>query len=348
MEPLALAAIAGFVYLSSKNDTTPQTRQPIRQLDLDLGATGYATHLEDTFDLKNVTPDAGRRVGDIHLAPKREFASFEDIAPSRRPFGQPVYDFSSRQDISMKMNNLSPMPLVRVGPGLGLDPSVPAAGGFQQFFQIRPHNINEEKLVTLPGGKGPSDALVKAAAGIGAITHQASESKTSHRIPVRTRGQGQGGALTAVTARGIEVATQRPTIRSETGLRGDTLEFGTAQSIVSQGRTYDPTILSQSVVTNRSNPDRAGNAGRMNVRGDPVQALGAMGRTRLESVTQPIGAVNGTRFQYYLNESATTTYNVKGQTGMNPYATNESLDVAIRQLDKNGLSIRPLSLVSTS
>ena len=48
-------------------------------------------------------------------------------------------------------NNESPIEAQHVGPGLGLDYSVPAAGGFQQFFRILPNNVNDYKANQLEG-----------------------------------------------------------------------------------------------------------------------------------------------------------------------------------------------------
>ena len=42
-------------------------------------------------------------------------------------------------------NDLRPCEAEQVGPGLDLDPSIPAQGGFQQFTRVMPNNVNDYK-----------------------------------------------------------------------------------------------------------------------------------------------------------------------------------------------------------
>lgn len=358
MDPLALAAVVGLVFagktLSDKNDPSATTEPrrplpPITRRDIDLMANAR-DHSKDFFDMRDPGVDFGRRVGDWRLQPKQEVRNFSDISKeaNRFPFGQPVYDLSNRQNITNKMNNLPPIERMNVGPGLGVDPSVPATGGFQQFFRVLPNNINEERLTTLPGGKGPSDAFVKNGLTVmGEVTHQAKDTKTWRRAPVQSRGQGQGGALTAPEGRPDQIKTRRTTIRQETGQRTDTLEFGPAQYNVAQpyasgSSAYTDKSLPRST-ENRVNPDRAGNAGGMNVRLDPLGAVGAMTNVRPESAPVPVGAMNGSRFQNYTQPEYNKFNEKKGR--LNQLADPCSLDIAIRQLDKNEISQPPLSVV---
>lgn len=48
-------------------------------------------------------------------------------------------------------NNESPVEKIQVGPGIGLDYSVPAEGGFQQYTRIMPNNISDYKSNELEG-----------------------------------------------------------------------------------------------------------------------------------------------------------------------------------------------------
>jgi hypothetical protein len=304
-------------------------------------------HWADYQDVKIMTPELGRRVGDWRLQPKREVASLQNTQKdaTRSPWGQPVYDLYGRQNITNKMNNLPPVERINVGPGLGVGPTVSATGGFQQFFRVLPNNINEERLTSLPGGKGPSNPVVKnGATTIGDVTHQAKATKAFHRPPAQNNGQGQGGALRGFEGRPEQMRTKRTTIRQQTGARSDTLEYGPAQYNVYQ--PYDGSLHDKSlphVSNNRSNPDRAGNPGRMNVREDPVNAVGAMTNIRSESVPFPVqtgGAGGGSALNSrYIKPNYDKFNEFKGNK--NPWA--DTLDIAIKQLEKNSFIQQPLS-----
>ena len=286
MDPLALLAVVGLVFTGKrirdareeKNLIVPE-QPPAPLTSLDLVQTDQFAQQDFPLDQKNSTPSTGRGfAGDWRLKPK-------DIAPNlsdawtkdgkRFPFGQPVYDVSARENVSNKMNNLNPSEKVYVGRGLGLDPNVPAAGGFQQFFRVLPNNMNEERLTNLPGTwGGPANSVVKnGGTTMGEITHHAQPSKAWYREPSQNRGQGQGGALTAQEGRPDFVKTRRTTNRQETGYRDDTLGDGPAGYFVTQA--YDSTLLNNGMTrstNNRVNPDRASNPGRMNVRQDLTEA----------------------------------------------------------------------------
>lgn len=358
MDPLALAAVVGLVFAgktlsdTSEEPTTTEPRRPlppITRRDVDLMANAR-DHSKDYFDLKNTTPDFGRRIGDFRIQPKEEVHNFSDISKeaNRFPFGQPVYDLYGRQNVTNKMNNLPPIERINVGPGLGVDPSVPATGGFQQFFRVLPNNINEERLTSLEGRPGPSNPFVKGGVPVlGDVTHQAKDTKTWRRAPVQNRGQGQGGAITASEGRPDQIKTRRTTIRQETGYRGDTLELGPAQYNVYQpyasgSNAYTDKSLPR-CTDNRVNPDRTGNPGNMNVRQDPLGMSGAMTNLRPESKSVPVGTMNGSRFQNYVPPEF-DKFNDK-KMNVNPLSTYDNLDIAIRQLEKNPLAQPPLAVV---
>jgi len=357
MDPLAIAAVVGLVFAGKRlsEDDDSATTQPapkkmiptITQRDIDLMAHP-GEHWQDYQDVKIMTPELGRRIGDFRLTPKNEVASLQDRSKNatRSPYGQPVYNLYDRQNITNKMNNFPPVERLNVGPGLGVGPDVSATGGFQQFFRVLPNNINEERLTTLPGAEGPPNPVVKngGAGGMGAVTHPAKASKAWHRDPAQNSGQGQGGALRGFEGRPDQIKTRRTTIRQETGFRGDTLEFGPGQYNVSQ--PYDGALHDKSLPhlsNNRTNPDRAGNAGRMNVRDDPVNAGGAMTNIRNESIAFPIqagGVGGGTALnQTYTKPSYDKFNEFKGTK--NPWV--DTLDIAIKQLEKNSFVQEPLS-----
>lgn len=360
MDPLALAAVVGLVFagkkLSEENDLSYTTENAPRppppkiwtRRDVDLKANAR-DHAKDYFDVKIMTPDLGRRVGDWRLKPKNEIPSLQDRSPDagRFPFGQPVYDLYNRQNVTNKMNNVQPIERLNVGPGLGVDPSVPSAGGFHDYFRVLPNNVNEERLTTLPGRSGPSNPVVKnGGTVIGEITHEAKDTKAWYRPPAQNRGEGQGGALTGPEGRPNYLKTQRPTIRQETGLRTDTLSSGPGQYYVAQpyavgSHAYtDPSLTRAS--GNRMNPDRPGNPQRMNVRDDPVVQGGAMSNLRGESKAFPVSPMDGGRFQQYQRTEFDRFNEYKAHE--NPRASRAFLDIAIQQLEKNPIAQKPLSV----
>jgi len=359
MDPLALAAVVGLVFagqkFSSPATTATQAPRPPRQittLDTDLMGDAPGRNA-DAFGLRPINPSFGRRIGDVYLPSKEAIPSLQELSPqtNRLPFGQPVYDLYNRQNVSNKMNNLQPVERKNVGPGLGVAANVPALGGFQQYFRVLPNNVNEEKLVTLPGAKGPAAAFVKQGGttmgqGLinGSMTHQAKATKAWHREPAQNQGQGQGGRLMAPEGRPDNIKTRRTTIRQETGQRGDTLEFGPGQWNVylpySNGLTDRQLPHS---TDNRSNPDRAANAGRMNVRADPQGAVGAATNLRAESVPVPVPHMNGGRFQNYRPADVWKVNQLKATP--NPMANSQVLNTARDVLKSNPLALPPLAMV---
>jgi hypothetical protein len=308
-----------------------------------------ATHSADYFDLKNTTPDLGRRIDDWRLRPKEAVPNLQDITPtnSRMPYGQPVYDLYNRQYITNKQNNIAPVEQpMNVGPGLGVGPNVPAAGGFQDYFRALPVNVNEEKLTTLEGRAGPRNPFVKSggAAYIGDITHEAAQTKTAYRGPGAYGGGGAQSALVAPEGRPNYLKTKKQTIRGETGLRTDTLSDGPPQYNVAQPYAAAKTCYTDTELTRssgyRSKHDRSGNSARMNVRSDPVNQVGAGTQYRAESKPVQPGpmAITGSNqgrgtlppeFDDPLNEF---------KSNPNPRAQSDFLDIAIQQLEKNPLA----------
>ena len=148
------------------------------------------------------------KLGDWNISKDVAF-TFADIVPNanKDPNGARANDlFRSRPYISSKMNNLGPAPHEQVGPGLGVGPNVPAYGGYQQLYQVRPTNVGAYKLTTLPGRSGPAMDVTGGRNGlIGELTHEPTAKTAflpSRRPNVGGRAQGQGGALTGVVVRG--------------------------------------------------------------------------------------------------------------------------------------------------
>jgi hypothetical protein len=364
MDPFALAAVVGLVYagkrLADRESDEPPTTQrernlppitrPITRRDTDLMATP-ANHSADYFDLKIMTPDLGPRYGDWRLQKKEAVKSFQEPLKTntRFPYGQPVYDLYARENITNKMNNLQPIERMNVGPGLGVDPNIPATGGFHSFFRALPNNINEERLTTLNGLPGPPAAIIKSggAGGIGEITHEAKDSKAWYRPPTQNRGGGQGGAITGPEGRPRFLKGERSTIRQQTGAREDTLSTGPGQYNVAQpyatgSKAYTDTGLTRSSGL-RAKPDRAGNGQRMNVRQNPVNQVGAASQLRSESIPFPVPHMDGGRFQQYKDSEFYKLDEKRGHS--NPLSNDKNLDMAIRQLEKNQIALPPLSVV---
>ena len=350
MDPLALAAVVGLVYagkrMSDTQDMTTDSTPRIAILDQIPQGSRQTYHLNS-----NDMGIQGSVINDPFPgvpARKREvagtFADMSEIA-NRNPYGQPVYNLYNRQAVTNKMNNFPPIERKNIGPGIGVGPNVAATGGFQQFFRVLPNNINEERLTTLPGAEGPRNPVVKnGGTTMGDVTHQAKSTKAFHRPPAQNSGQGQGGALRGFEGRPDQIKTRRTTIRQETGPRGDSLEYGPAQYSVYQpytGGLHDKSL--PHVSNNRSNADRAGNAGRMNVREDPVNAVGAMTNIRSESVPFPVqtgGAGGGSSLNSrYVKPNYDKFNEFKGNK--NPWS--DTLDIAIKQLEKNSFIQEPLS-----
>ena len=68
-------------------------------------------------------------------------------------FGSPGFrpDLDRYKTDVWKRNNESPIEKIQVGPGIGLDYTVPAAGGLQQFTRVMPNNVNNYKANQLEG-----------------------------------------------------------------------------------------------------------------------------------------------------------------------------------------------------
>lgn len=366
MDPLALAAVVGLVFagqrFSEESPAPPPTtvimnQKPPHQLtkfDTELAGDAH-THKADAYGLRPTNPSFGRRIGDDYLLPKEAVPSLQDWSPiaNRYPHGEPVYDLYNRENVTNKQNNLAPIERKNVGPGLGVDANVPAIGGFQQFFRALPNNVNEEKLVTLPGEKGPADYFVKSGgtqfpAGAqgppglinGSMSHQAKTTKVWYRPPAQNSGQGQG-VIRAPEGRPDNIKTRQTTIRNETGSRFDTLGLGPAQ----YAQVYQPysrgltdTALPH-LTGNRVNPDRSGNGQRMNVRADPQGQVGAATQVREESIPLQPGPQNlyaaGGGGPYKAPENWSLN---NSKSNMNPLASNKNLNLAIDQIKNNPLA----------
>src|SRR6056300_246421 len=232
-DPISLLAVAGLVYAGrtlSQNKTekySPEAK--IAMTNDGMGAVAPSFKQNDF-------------VSRVEVPSKREMESFADIGRQQRSGGQEILNMRNRMYDQGRMNNLSPVEKQLVGPGLGVDSSVPAVGGHQQLFRVNPINVGEYRLTTLPGRSGPAaDVTGGRSAVVGELTHNKPDTTAflpSRRPTVQGRAQGMSG----VVPRNEHERTKRTTNRSETGLRTDGLGFNGAKRFVSaQTMSQDPT-----------------------------------------------------------------------------------------------------------
>jgi hypothetical protein len=342
MDALSIAAVVGLV-LAGKNFAKDNDSPLIDTPCPSVSSRNPRDHTLDSLETRNITPDIGRRIGSSFLPPKQEIPSLQVQNQVQLPFGQPVYNTSNRENISNKMNNLAPQSRMNIGPGLGVGPDVPSAGGFQQYFRVLPNNPNDERLNQLKGNKGgPPNAVVKNGATMSGSLTQFPE-KVYHRDPVQNSGQGQGGALRAEEGRPEYIKTARPTVRAETGYRqdNDDIQYGQSSYFVKQPyadlSTCDTFKQLPKFTDNRSKPDRPGNGQQMNVRADPLDAGGIVTNLRREYETNEPGVPNGTRFQQYTQSEFYKFNEVKSNP--NPWANNLSIGKDVLSKNVYALSI---------
>jgi hypothetical protein len=391
-DPLSIAAILGIVYAGRTLCSRPE---PAKQ---QASTTEFFTEAAATptpnYESATLITNQYREPGFLGIVTnkKKEVPSFGVVSEtnSRYPHGEPNHDFRERMYVSGHMNNFAPSEKTLVGPGLGLDPSIEASGGFQQLYRVNPNNVGAYRLTTLPGRIAPAQDTTGyrgATAGTYGEITQYGPSKTAFlptRLPnVPGRAQGQGGALTGNEIRQSYQKTMRTTNRSETTYRGDALEFAPAKSIVPKresddvpsrnkadlnieeyGHTNNPTPGIHSFVSgfvnepmaqmmarnqsgkysakeldaygvrvdeNRGKMDRAGNAGRMNVRANPLAQGGVLTAVRMDTDKGDnyTGPANGGWQQAYGGIGLSNFNAYKGQVN------NFKLNEAKEQLSRN-------------
>lgn len=231
-DPISLLAVAGLVYAGRTLSNKPEKYSPEAKVVMTNDGMGAAapSFKESEF------------VSRVDVPKKVEMESFAEIGRQERSSGQEILDMRNRMFDHGRMNNLSPVEKQVVGPGLGVDPSVPAAGGYQQMFRVNPINVGEYRLTTLPGRSGPAgDITGGRSAKVGQLTHNKPETTAylPSRLPTMA-GRAQG--MTGVAPRNEHERTKRTTNRSETGLRNDGLGYNGGKRLVSaQTLAQDPT-----------------------------------------------------------------------------------------------------------
>lgn len=231
-DPVSILAVAGLAYvgkrLSERNSETYVPEQP----------QVYIPKPPTEFKMPEILSEVDDRIP----MRKIEMSTFADISPQLRTNGGEMLNMRNRMYDTGRMNNLSPIEKQLVGPGIGIDASVPAAGGYQQLLRVNPENVGAYRLTTLPGRTGPAADINGGRRGVMGEFAQNRPEKTadlgSRRPVVFGRAQGMSG----VVPRGEFERTKRLTVRSETGSRDDSLGFAGAKRIVSASTLpMDPT-----------------------------------------------------------------------------------------------------------
>jgi hypothetical protein len=89
------------------------------------------------------------------------------------------------EGLSQMRNDLRPVEPEMIGPGLNIDPSIPASGGFHDFTRILPTNVDDYKANQLPGqvitGKYFSTGLPTSYPGIGVSGEKTAPGVSKHK-----------------------------------------------------------------------------------------------------------------------------------------------------------------------
>ena len=380
-DPASILAVAGLAYVGKK--LSERYSEP------------YETETPKVYTPKPpVEVKAPDIIGEVDArlpARKVEIPTFADISPQKEYGGDGILSMRNRMYDTGRMNNLSPVEKQLVGPGLGVDASVPAVGGYQQSFRVNPENVGAYRLTTLPGRAGPAGVLNGGRRGVMGEFAQNRPEKTAFMATRRPEVFGRAQGMTGVVPRGEYEQTKRLTNRSQTGARTDNLGFAGAKRIVSEtalpmdptrnkkdgnveqyqynnqpvpninsfahgylsspgskigeSRVYGTPHTVQELMKygfrpedRRGKANRSGNAGRMNVRAGPLNQGGLPTALRSDTtrVDGRINPVNGGWTQQYSNNSYHQLNAYKGHT--NPYARDDSLNIAKTQLSKNPVS----------
>lgn len=124
------------------------------QLDRCQSKTGTFTHKRESGPMFPVT----QARAPVSFSGRQAYVDLRDGADEER------YQVGHRHE------GVGPTNPIHVGPGLGLDPSVPAAGAFHQFYRVCPENVNGYRKNSLPGRTIPGKALIPGGANIGAVS----------------------------------------------------------------------------------------------------------------------------------------------------------------------------------
>lgn len=316
---IAIAALLGLALVGQQ--VTKDTSEPETQ-EYDYNTTSRREKETAVFNTGDVYDIQQRNIENRSFFHKIENANLADVTNfgSRYPVGAPIYDLSSREYITNKMNNLNPNPWVRVGPGLGVGPNVPAYGGKQQLFRVLPVNTNEHRLTQLPGRfVAPPVAPVFAQE----LPSNVQKNKPEKEYTVITGGPN----MVIKTA-----PPGRPTdVRGERHVKRETYQEYVQRPFWKLNDGYKIAPKNQlHTRDNRSNPDRPGNPGGMNVREGPLKAGGMSTSVRIDDNKNRI--IQGGSSTLGYDRNAVQEFNSFKET---PNPNINTLDLAEKQLKDN-------------
>lgn len=170
--------IADFVHNNMVPFFGPKIKQNMAGTGISSGNYTDGIEVNSGFDhtIPNQTLMATYTGMDDTYMSKRETGPFFSPAEQQTGwvYGMPLFrpDRSQyEQSLNNVRNDLKPIEAQQVGPGLALDPSVPASGGFHDFTRIMPNNVNDYKVNQLENrviaGKHYSAALPESYPGVG-------------------------------------------------------------------------------------------------------------------------------------------------------------------------------------
>jgi hypothetical protein len=375
-EPLSIAVVLGLAFIAKKlSEQTPETYVAPSAPEQQKTSPMYNPALVPQSAIyqgpikKKETYEVQPSFGDV--APNVTFAN--GMPSPTQDFLDRMW-ISNQQNNLSPTDKIMVGPGLGVGPDVPavggyqqLYRTLPNNVGAYRLTQL-PGRAGPRDGTALAGGISPSWGYNGKAWGEVAHNRPEKTAFLPDRLPVqKSRAQGQGGENTGVTVRESYERTMRATNRAETTLRTDGLSYAPAKRFVPAGEVnQDPTRNKTDFneaqffhvdnpapgITNfvgaytstgnnirdddkRSNPSRPGPAGGMNV------MLGTPGKVtvvRAPLKPEPIMARGPTASsgQQYVPLGYQEDNQYKGN--MNPYASNSSLNIAVKQLDKNPLA----------
>ena len=231
-DPVSILAVAGLAYVGKRLSDRPletyETEEP----------PVYTPKPPVEVKMPEIISESNDRLP----MRKTEMSTFADIAPQIRTNGGEMLSMRNRMYDTGRMNNLSPVEKQLVGPGIGVDASVPATGGYQQLLRINPENVGVHRLTTLPGRINAGGDINGGRRGVMGQFAQNRPEKTAHLASRRPEVFGRAQGMSGLIPRNEHERTKRLTNRSETGKRDDALNYAGAKRVVS-GSTLamDPT-----------------------------------------------------------------------------------------------------------
>lgn len=170
--------ITDFVHNNMVPFFGPKIRQNMAGTGISAGNYTDGVNVNSGFDYTqpNQTLFATYTGMDDTYMSKRETGPFFSPAEQQTGwvFGMPDFrpdESRYKQSLDNIRNDLRPIEAQQVGPGLALDPTVPASGGFHEFTRIMPNNVSNYLANQLENrvimGKHFSSALPESYPGVG-------------------------------------------------------------------------------------------------------------------------------------------------------------------------------------